>query len=123
MNLIRLVTVLSAAWIGLAPPALHIAAGDQARYAAEMTRATARLLQQLGAPPAETGPPGPAFPLRVSENKRHLVDQRNKPFFVMGDTPWFLQKRKIEDVRRILDDRQAQGFNTLLPRGRSPSDP
>jgi len=174
MNLIRLTSVLCAAGIGLATPALRATVGvpiiyctdlfsvlawpssqtgndlfgfspaqlsvgddttiryaagsdsrkvmrfvrfeirDPARYAVEMTRATARLLQQLGAPQAETPPPGPAFPLRVSDNKRHLVDQRNQPFFVLGDTPWFLQKLKIEDVRRILDDRQARGFNTLF---------
>ncbi len=57
---------------------------------------------------------GPAFPLKVSANRRHLVDQRGKPFFVMGDTPWFLQKVPIEDARRIMDDRKAKGFNTLF---------
>ncbi len=56
----------------------------------------------------------PAFPLKVSDNKRYLVDQQGKPFFVMGDTPWFLQKLPIEDVRRVMDDRQAKGFNTLF---------
>lgn len=56
----------------------------------------------------------PAFPLKVSENHRYLVDQNGKPFFVMGDTPWFIQKQKIEDVRMIMDDRVAKGFNTLF---------
>ena len=54
------------------------------------------------------------FPLKVSENKRYLVDSAGKPFFVLGDTPWFLQKLPIEDVRRIMDDRKAKGFNTLF---------
>lgn len=58
--------------------------------------------------------PPPAFPLKVSENRRHLMDQQNKPFFVMGDTPWFVQKQKIEDVRMLMDDRVAKGFNTLF---------
>lgn len=56
----------------------------------------------------------PVFPLKVSENHRYLVDQNNKPFFLMGDTPWFLQKLPIEDVRLIMDDRLAKGFNTLF---------
>ena len=56
----------------------------------------------------------PAFPLKVSENRRYLVDQQGKPFFVMGDTPWFVQKLKIEDVRMLMDDRLAKGFNTLF---------
>ena len=56
----------------------------------------------------------PAFPLKVSDNKRYLVDQQGRPFFVMGDTPWFIQKQKIEDVRMLMDDRIAKGFNTLF---------
>jgi hypothetical protein len=56
----------------------------------------------------------PAFPLKVSENRRYLVDQKGQPFFVMGDTPWFVQKQKLEDVRRLLDDRVAKGFNTVF---------
>ncbi len=56
----------------------------------------------------------PAFPLKVSENHRYLVDQKDEPFFVMGDTPWFIQKQQIEDVRLIMDDRIAKGFNTLF---------
>jgi hypothetical protein len=55
-----------------------------------------------------------AFPLKISENKRYLVDSAGKPFFVIGDTPWFLQKLRIEEVRLVLDDRKAKGFNTLL---------
>ncbi|MBM3336062.1 DUF4038 domain-containing protein, partial [Candidatus Sumerlaeota bacterium] len=55
-----------------------------------------------------------AFPLKLSANRRHLADQKGKPFFVLGDTPWFLQKLPLEDVRRILDDRKAKGFNTLF---------
>jgi hypothetical protein len=54
------------------------------------------------------------FPLRVAPNRRHLVDARGEPFFVLGDTPWFLQKLPPEDVRRVMDDRKARGFNTLF---------
>ena len=57
---------------------------------------------------------GPSFPLKVSENRRYLVDQNGKPFFVMGDTPWFIQRLKIEEVRMLMDDRVAKGFNTLF---------
>jgi hypothetical protein len=53
--------------------------------------------------------PRPAFPLEVSANKRHLEDQNGTPFLVVADTPWFIQKVKIEDVRAILDDRVARG--------------
>jgi lysophospholipase L1-like esterase len=57
---------------------------------------------------------GPAFPLKVSANRRYLEDQAGQPFFVMGDTPWFIQKLKLEDVRRLMDDRVAKGYNTLF---------
>ncbi len=56
----------------------------------------------------------PAFPLKVSENRRHLVDQHGKPFFILADTPWFIQKLQIEDVRMLMDDRVAKSFNGLV---------
>ena len=42
------------------------------------------------------------------------MDSQGKPFFLLGDTPWFLQKLPLEDVRRVLEDRKAKGFNTLF---------
>ncbi len=63
---------------------------------------------------ATTGVGDITFPLKASENRRYLVDSRGKPFFLLGDTPWFLQKLKLEDVRLILDDRKSKGFNTLF---------
>ncbi len=55
-----------------------------------------------------------AFPLTVSSDRRYLVDQKDRPFFVMGDTPWFIQKVPIEDVRLVMDDRKTKGYNTLF---------
>src|SRR5277367_4377820 len=57
---------------------------------------------------------GRAFPLKVAGNRRHLVDSEGRPFFVLGDTPWFLQRLPIDAVRRVMDDRRAKGFNTLF---------
>lgn len=54
------------------------------------------------------------FPLKVSQNHRYLVDSSDKPYFVMGDTPWFLQRLRLEDVRYVMDDRKKKGFNTLF---------
>jgi hypothetical protein len=72
-----------------------------------------RLLAEAGNSAEQKGG-GVTFPLKVSGNRRYLVDSRDKPFFLLGDTPWFLQKLPLEDVRRILDDRKAKGFNTLF---------
>jgi len=60
-----------------------------------------------------TGDPA-VFPLKISENRRYLVDAGDRPFFVLGDTPWFLQRLKLDDVRLVLDDRKSEGFNTLF---------
>ena len=54
------------------------------------------------------------YPLQVGDNRRCLVDQGGKPFFLLGDTPWFIQKLKLEDARMLMDDRVAKGFNTLF---------
>jgi len=62
----------------------------------------------------QTGIGGITFPLKASENRRYLVDSNGKPFFLLGDTPWFLQKLPLEDVRRVMDDRKSKGFNTLF---------
>jgi len=56
----------------------------------------------------------PRFPLKVSKDQRYLEDQRGQPFLLIADTPWFIQKQKMDDVRRIVDDRMAKGYNTLF---------
>ena len=78
--------------------------------------ALTRLLpaQSLLATTGNSGSGDVVFPLQVSENHRYLVDSKGKPFFLLGDTPWFLQKLPREDIRRVLEDRKAKGFNTLF---------
>jgi hypothetical protein len=55
-----------------------------------------------------------AFPLRLSENHRYLVDQNGKPFLIVGDTPQGLMGRLTEqDAEYYFADREAHGFNAL----------
>jgi len=60
--------------------------------------------------------------LQVSKNNQSLEFTNGTPFFWLGDTAWeiFLQL-KINEIRKYLDKRQAQGFNviqvTLVMRG------
>lgn len=55
----------------------------------------------------------PAFPLKVSENHRYLVDQNNQPFLIVGDTPQGLMGRLTEkNAETYFADREAHGFNT-----------
>jgi hypothetical protein len=59
------------------------------------------------------GNSSPAFPLKLSANRRYLVDQNNKPFLIVGDSPQGLMGRlSAEEVEKYFADRQAHGFNT-----------
>ncbi|MFO1065440.1 MAG: DUF4038 domain-containing protein [Pirellulales bacterium] len=52
--------------------------------------------------------------VRVSENKRFLVDENNRPFFYLGDTVWELFHRASRaDAEQYLQDRAAKGFTVI----------
>lgn len=54
-----------------------------------------------------------AYPLKLSANHRYLVDQNNKPFLIVGDSPQGLMGRLTEaEAEKYFADRQAHGFNT-----------
>jgi len=57
----------------------------------------------------------PAFPLKLSADRRHLVDQEDRPFLVIGDSPWsMIVEPAPAQLDRYLDDRAAKGFTVLL---------
>jgi hypothetical protein len=63
---------------------------------------------------AHTAAAQAAYPLKLSENHRYLVDQNGKPFLMVGDTPQGLMGRLTEpDAEYYFADREAHGFNTL----------
>lgn len=65
-----------------------------------------------GPPPAASSVA--AYPLHVSANGRYLVDQNNRPFLIVGDTPQGLMGQLTEaQVESYFADRQAHGFDTL----------
>jgi hypothetical protein len=58
--------------------------------------------------------PTPAFPLKVSDDQRFLVDRDGKPFFYLADTAWELIHRlNREDVDFYLKKRRDQGFTVF----------
>jgi len=62
---------------------------------------------------ASPGSSAPVFPLKVSANRRYLVDQKNAPFLIAGDTPQGLMGRLSEqDAEFYFADRETNGFNT-----------
>ena len=56
----------------------------------------------------------PAFPLKISENRRHLQDQRGTPFLYNADTAWMIFLKLTEsEAAEYLTIRRSQGFNTV----------
>ncbi len=57
----------------------------------------------------------PAWPLKVSADGRHLLDQKNQPFLIHGDTAWsLLVQLSKPDAERYLEDRKRRGFSAVL---------
>ena len=54
------------------------------------------------------------FPLKLSENRRYLVDQKGTAFLIVADSPQGLMGRLTEkEAEYYFADREAQGFNAL----------
>jgi hypothetical protein len=54
------------------------------------------------------------YPLEVSRNGRYLIDQRNAPFMVVGDSPQsMIGNLSLEEAAHYLANRRAAGFNAL----------
>jgi hypothetical protein len=59
-------------------------------------------------------PQGKLHELKISENKRYLLDENGKPFFWLGDTGWLLFSRLTrEEAGKYLTDRAGKGFNVI----------
>src|SRR3569833_3174971 len=55
------------------------------------------------------------YPLRVSADHRHLVDQSGAPFQEQGDAAWSLIYGLTEDdADMYLETRRRQGFNAII---------
>jgi hypothetical protein len=65
--------------------------------------------------PAARATTRPVYPLEVGPTHRYLVDQRGRPFFIVGDSPQALiGKLSLDDAAVFIADRKAAGFNSLL---------
>lgn len=57
----------------------------------------------------------PSFPIKLNSSGSYLVDQRNQPFLINGDTAWSLiVQLPRKDVLTYLSDRAQKGFNLVL---------
>ena len=54
------------------------------------------------------------YPLKVSNNRRYLVDQRGVPFLIVGDSPQaMIGNLSVKDATFYIANRKAAGFNAL----------
>ena len=53
------------------------------------------------------------FPLRISEDKRYLVDQRNKPFPILGRTAWFIISQPEQGYEKFVENTLTHGHNAI----------
>lgn len=54
-----------------------------------------------------------SFPLRVSDDKRYLVDQQGKPFPILGRTAWFIISQPEEGYRKFIENTLSHGHNAI----------
>ena len=55
-----------------------------------------------------------AYPLKISTNRRYLIDQNNKPFRIQGDSAQSLiVNLTYAEADKYLSDRQRKGFNAV----------
>ena len=56
----------------------------------------------------------PVFPLQVDSTRRYLVDQRNQPFLIVGDSPQSMVVNLSEQqAAQFLANRRRAGFNSV----------
>ena len=54
------------------------------------------------------------YPLKMSNNRRYLVDQRGVPFLIVGDSPQaMIGNLSVKDAAFYIANRRAAGFNAL----------
>src|SRR5215470_6206502 len=74
-----------------------------------------RIVTRAALPAAASTPPMMTLRLKLSSNRRHLVDQKGVPFLIVGDSPWSLIAQLDErDIEWYLRDRQNKGFDSII---------
>ena len=63
----------------------------------------------------DSGLPAGRLPLKLSADRRYLVDQGDRPFLIHGEAAWsLLVQLTREQVELYLEDRRRRGFNLLM---------
>ena len=82
---------------------------------------------QLTPPPPMGDSSRVVFPIKVSTNSRYLVDQKNKPFPILGRTAWFVISQPVSGYQTFISNCISHGYNSIEmhvldhdPRGNHP---
>jgi hypothetical protein len=87
------------------PTALSVASDSHAQ----------RAVHAVTADRSRAAAAGVAYPLKLSANRRYLVDQNNRPFMIVGDSPQsMIGNLSVQDAATFIVDRKKAGFNALL---------
>jgi len=54
-----------------------------------------------------------AFPVKVSDDKRYLVDQKDQPFPILGRTAWFIISQPDSGYKKFIDNSIEHGHNAI----------
>lgn len=54
-----------------------------------------------------------AFPLKISDDRRYLVDQHNVPFPILGRTAWFIVSQTKSNYEVFIENTLAKGYNAI----------
>lgn len=69
---------------------------------------------QVASPARATATPEAAYPLKMGATRRYLVDQRNRPFLIVGDSPQsMLVNLSQGQMGQFLGNRRSAGFNSV----------
>jgi hypothetical protein len=69
---------------------------------------------QLAPPATSVKTDDPVYPLKVGPTRRYLVDQRNRPFLIVGDSPQaMVVNLSHKQMAQFLANRRRAGFNTV----------
>jgi hypothetical protein len=68
-----------------------------------------------GSRPTAGTPTTYVYPLKLSRSQRYLVDQRDRPFMIVGDSPQsMIGNLTVKEAGAFIADRKAAGINSLL---------
>jgi hypothetical protein len=55
----------------------------------------------------------PAYHVRISQDNRHLVDHKNRPFPILGRTAWFVISLSVTDYQFFINNTVSYGYNSI----------